>query len=78
MARYGRFECFGECLWYGSTAADARSMVLDLIVDDGVPSRGRPDLGGKEFQRSVPANIAIKPWFCKLALWGVYRGLLGG
>lgn len=40
VARYGRFECFGECLWYGSTAADARSMVLDLIVDDGVPSRG--------------------------------------
>ena len=46
MARYGRFECFGECLWYGSTAADARSMVLDLIVDDGVPSRGRPGRGG--------------------------------
>lgn len=61
MARYGRFECFGECLWYGSTAADARSMVLDLIVDDGVPSRGAPSVK-EEFQRSNWAKIAIKPW----------------
>ncbi|CAK9013990.1 unnamed protein product [Durusdinium trenchii] len=38
--RYGQFELFGECLWYGSTSADARTVVLDLIVDDGVPSRG--------------------------------------
>jgi len=37
---YGTFSNFGECLWYGSTAADARTVVLDLIVDDGVPSRG--------------------------------------
>lgn len=78
MARYGRFECFGECLWYGSTAADARSMVLDLIVDDGVPSRGQAGNGGEEFQRSNPVNIAIKPWFCRVALWGVYRELIGG
>eukprot|EP00928_Gymnodinium_smaydae_P040749 TRINITY_DN27605_c0_g1_i2.p1 TRINITY_DN27605_c0_g1~~TRINITY_DN27605_c0_g1_i2.p1 ORF type:complete len:314 (+),score=47.34 TRINITY_DN27605_c0_g1_i2:81-1022(+) len=38
--RYGAFQYFGECLWYGSEYADARTMVLDLIVDDGVPSRG--------------------------------------
>ncbi|CAE8658641.1 unnamed protein product [Polarella glacialis] len=40
VARYGTFEVWGECLWYGSDAADARTIVLDLIVDDGVPSRG--------------------------------------
>jgi len=40
VSRYGSFASFGECLWYGSGLADARSMVLDLIVDDGVPSRG--------------------------------------
>ncbi|CAE7219871.1 pxl-1, partial [Symbiodinium sp. CCMP2592] len=38
--RYGNFELFGECLWYGSDRADARCVVLDLIIDDGVPSRG--------------------------------------
>jgi len=38
--RYGTFSKFGECLWYGSDAHDARSIVLDLIIDDGVPSRG--------------------------------------
>lgn len=38
--RYGCFRSFGECLWYGSSEADARCIVLDLIVDDGVPSRG--------------------------------------
>jgi len=27
-------------LWYGSECADARAIVLDLVVDDGVPSRG--------------------------------------
>jgi len=39
-SRYGSFRFFGECLWYGSDQSDARTMVLDLIVDDGVPSRG--------------------------------------
>merc|ERR1712232_150875 len=38
--RYGGFMYFGECLWYGSDVADAKCMVLDLIIDDGVPSRG--------------------------------------
>eukprot|EP00933_Yihiella_yeosuensis_P073674 TRINITY_DN8238_c4_g1_i1.p1 TRINITY_DN8238_c4_g1~~TRINITY_DN8238_c4_g1_i1.p1 ORF type:complete len:484 (+),score=88.60 TRINITY_DN8238_c4_g1_i1:47-1453(+) len=38
--RYGSYERFGECLWYGSELADARTVVLDLVVDDGVPSRG--------------------------------------
>jgi uncharacterized protein YkwD len=38
--RYGTFSCFGECLWYGSDNVCARSIVLDLIVDDGVASRG--------------------------------------
>eukprot|EP00927_Polykrikos_kofoidii_P006759 TRINITY_DN12738_c0_g1_i1.p1 TRINITY_DN12738_c0_g1~~TRINITY_DN12738_c0_g1_i1.p1 ORF type:complete len:497 (+),score=75.93 TRINITY_DN12738_c0_g1_i1:139-1629(+) len=38
--RYGSFRHFGECLWYGSERADARTIIMDLIVDDGVPSRG--------------------------------------
>jgi len=38
--RYGNFKKFGECLWYGSETHDAKSIVLDLIIDDGVPSRG--------------------------------------
>jgi len=38
--RYGQFRSYGECLWYGSEISDARAIVLDLIVDDGVPSRG--------------------------------------
>jgi len=38
--RYGSFAYFGECLWYGSEHSDARAIVLDLIVDDGVESRG--------------------------------------
>mmetsp|Transcript_31833 Transcript_31833/g.74382 ORF Transcript_31833/g.74382 Transcript_31833/m.74382 type:complete len:442 (+) Transcript_31833:83-1408(+) len=40
VKRYGTFSSFGECLWYGTEAADARTMILDLIVDDGVPTRG--------------------------------------
>mmetsp|Transcript_42249 Transcript_42249/g.95044 ORF Transcript_42249/g.95044 Transcript_42249/m.95044 type:complete len:423 (+) Transcript_42249:30-1298(+) len=40
VKRYGTFASFGECLWYGTEHSDARSMILDLIVDDGVPSRG--------------------------------------
>jgi len=38
--RYGFFGSHGECLWYGSEHSDARMIVLDLIVDDGVASRG--------------------------------------
>lgn len=38
--RYGIFGSHGECLWYGSEHSDARMIVLDLIVDDGVASRG--------------------------------------
>lgn len=38
--RYGAFAAHGECLWYGAGCADARTAVLDLIVDDGVESRG--------------------------------------
>lgn len=40
VSRYGKMKVFGESLWYGSPKADARCMVLDLIVDDGVASRG--------------------------------------
>lgn len=39
-SQYGYYEMFGECLWYGSDLADARTIILDLIVDDGVSSRG--------------------------------------
>lgn len=39
-SQYGHYGLFGECLWYGSDLADARTIVLDLIIDDGVPSRG--------------------------------------
>lgn len=38
--RYGRYRSYGQCLWYGSEISSARAIVLDLIVDDGVPSRG--------------------------------------
>uniref|UniRef100_A0A7S4PVK0 LIM zinc-binding domain-containing protein n=1 Tax=Alexandrium monilatum TaxID=311494 RepID=A0A7S4PVK0_9DINO len=38
--RYGNFSFFGECLWYGADYPDARQIVLDLIVDDGVDTRG--------------------------------------
>jgi len=40
VSRYGRFRSTAESLWYGSAKADARTIVLDLIVDDGVASRG--------------------------------------
>lgn len=39
-SQYGYYGLFGECLWYGSDLADARTIILDLIVDDGVASRG--------------------------------------
>lgn len=40
-ARYGHVVGkTGECLWFGRPGATARQMVEDLIVDDGVPTRG--------------------------------------
>lgn len=41
MKRYGLWsgKC-GECLWFGRTDATPQQIVEDLIVDDGVPSRG--------------------------------------
>lgn len=41
MNRYGQWhgKC-GEVLWFGRTGATARQMIEDLIVDDGVASRG--------------------------------------
>lgn len=41
MLRYGTWsgKC-GECLWYGRMGASAKQIIEDLIVDDGVPSRG--------------------------------------
>jgi len=41
MRRYGAWmgKC-GECLWFGRAGATAQQIVEDLIVDDGVPSRG--------------------------------------
>eukprot|EP00397_Hematodinium_sp_SG-2012_P050509 GEMP01058742.1.p1 GENE.GEMP01058742.1~~GEMP01058742.1.p1 ORF type:complete len:276 (+),score=59.05 GEMP01058742.1:43-870(+) len=40
MLRYGKWDghC-GECLWYGR-ACRGLAMILALIIDDGVPSRG--------------------------------------
>ena len=41
QARYGAPSGkTGECLWFGRADASARQMVEDLLVDDGVPSRG--------------------------------------
>lgn len=43
MARYGRWDgACGECLWYGRVGPhlNGETIVDDLIVDDGVPSRG--------------------------------------
>jgi len=39
VRRYGKFKALGEELWYGTSIPDARDVVLDLIVDDGVPDR---------------------------------------
>lgn len=41
MKRYGAWsgKC-GECLWFGRADATAQQIVEDLIIDDGVPSRG--------------------------------------
>lgn len=41
MNRYGSWsgKC-GECLWFGRMGTSARQIVEDLIVDDGVASRG--------------------------------------
>lgn len=41
MKRYGAWsgKC-GECMWFGRMGTSAKQLVEDLIVDDGVPSRG--------------------------------------
>lgn len=39
-ALYGAYGMCGECLWYGGPSSTARHMILDLIVDDGVATRG--------------------------------------
>ncbi len=41
IERYGTWtgEC-GECLWFGREGASAAQIVEDLVIDDGVPSRG--------------------------------------
>jgi len=41
QSRYGTWttKC-GECLWFGRVGASAETIVADLIIDDGVPSRG--------------------------------------
>lgn len=39
--RYGVWSgACGECLWFGRQGASAASMVEDLVIDDGVKSRG--------------------------------------
>lgn len=43
VARYGEWQgACGECLWYGKVGPwmDGQTLIDDLIVDDGVPSRG--------------------------------------
>lgn len=41
LMRYGGWAgACGECLWFGRQGASAASMVEDLVVDDGVRSRG--------------------------------------
>jgi hypothetical protein len=41
MSQYGSWsgKC-GECLWFGRMGTSAKQIVEDLIIDDGVPSRG--------------------------------------
>ena len=40
-ARYGRpVGKTGECLWFGRPGATARQIIEDLVVDDGVSTRG--------------------------------------
>ena len=38
-ARYGKLHGHGELLWYGTEISSAVEVLLDLIVDDGVPER---------------------------------------
>lgn len=39
--RYGKWKgTCGECLWFGRMGSTAKQIVEDLIIDDGVPSRG--------------------------------------
>ena len=41
QARYGQWSGkSGECLWFGRAEASAETIVADLVIDDGVPSRG--------------------------------------
>jgi len=41
QARYGEWSGkSGECLWFGRQGASAETIVTDLIIDDGVASRG--------------------------------------
>lgn len=41
ISRYGNWgHKVGECLWYGTLPESGYQVVEDLIVDDGVPSRG--------------------------------------
>ncbi|CAD7950540.1 unnamed protein product [Amoebophrya sp. A120] len=41
ITRYSNWRYkVGECLWYGTLPESGYAMIEDLIVDDGVPSRG--------------------------------------
>ncbi|CAE6953142.1 FHL2 [Symbiodinium sp. KB8] len=87
--RYGNFELFGECLWYGSDRADARCVVLDLIIDDGVPSRGhrlgvldpRYDTAEGSFQSQAidgkPGLIESAPRSCPVCREPIKGGKVG-
>ena len=66
VERYGEWGVStGENIWFGSARAAAIDVVADLIVDDGVPSRGhrvsarrrRRPRGGAETDRAGQDNI---------------------
>jgi len=41
VGRYGQLRGkTAECLWFGRESASARTVVADLLIDDGVPDRG--------------------------------------
>lgn len=75
IERYGEWGvACGENIDYGNR--DARSIIISLLVDDGVPTRGhRKSLLNPQFG-AVGVSIGIHPkyrWMCTITLSGTYK-----
>lgn len=73
LSRYGTWsgKC-GECLWFGREVADvataADHIVQDLVVDDGVPSRGHRLCIFDETYRLASARVGSHATFGRMAV----------